>query len=413
MGRLTAWIASRRQSRRSARAHQHKSAGIAARPLGFERYEERIALSTNAAIEFASFEPHYFVGFIDANEGGAASEGGWILYSAVASDHTFLKMSGPTVHAMTMTRSDNAYFGGFTTSDADSSASLSSLRSDRDLGGFDYSLMDGESPELLATDNRVVPIPPPSSGPSGNEGGQISMTPFMGPSTLGLPSSGDLLYALKDSPALRPESIDAATDAPTATPADSLRGRAVVYEVAHADSRLSGSGARLDDSPAELDENSAWDIAHALNRASHHETSIVADGRAPASQVKLPAGGSENAPQHVHRDNASAMLMAEIVVHSKDASEAEVADDMSSAVAANETAADAAFEQWQNELTPAFEGREAAAATADIQQRRVLGAALFVLGAIPVTKAMRRHAQQDSVAHRPRERRPAPPITRE
>jgi hypothetical protein len=176
---------------------------------------------------------------------------------------------------------------------------------------------------------------------------------------------------------------------------------------------LNGDGDRLDESLAKLEQNNTWDAAHAFDLASRHHTSTVADWRAPASQVKLPAEDRGNASQQVLRDDAAAILMAETVAHSKNAADAKVADD-AAATAAHETAVqDAAFEQWQNELTPALEGREVAAATADMQQRRVLGAAIFVLGAIPVTKAMRRHAQQDSAAHRPRERRPAPPITRD
>ncbi len=410
MGRLTAWIASRRQSRRSARAHQHKSAGTAARPLGFERYEERIALSTNAAIEFAPVEQFK----IDAREGG------WIHYSYA--DKLTVLSAAPTgatstglVPAVAFDGLDFAIVNrswSFLNSQTGPLVGDAGFSDDLDFGAsFSF---EGESPELLATDSRVVPIPPPSSGPGGNEGGQISLTPFMGPATLGLPSASDSLYASKDRPALRTESVEAATDVPSSTPADSLRGRAVVYEVAHADSRLNGSRDRPDDSLAKLEQNNAWDASHALNQASQHKTSTVADGRAPTSHGKAPADDGGNASQQIHRDNAAAMLTANTAVHSKDAAEAEVADDTSSAAAANATAAqDAAFEQWQNELTPALDGRQIAAATADIQQRRVLGAALFVLGAIPVTKAMRRHAQHDSSAHRPRERRPSPPITRE
>jgi hypothetical protein len=141
MSRLSAWIASRRQSRRSARAHHDKPAGTAARPLGFERYEERIALSTNAAIEFAPVEPLYVVDYIDAKEGG------WIAYSGDFSNHVFLNMSGSTAYSMKMTRADNAYFGGFTTLDADGSAGLSTLWSAPTSAGFNYGLADGgESP---------------------------------------------------------------------------------------------------------------------------------------------------------------------------------------------------------------------------------------------------------------------------
>jgi hypothetical protein len=404
MGRLTAWIASRRQSRRSARAQQDKSAGTAARPLGFERYEERIALSTNAALNF-DFAENFYATTVDV------SEGGWIEYRASVAGPSFFNWSDSFTHVLVTSGSGHIARLGFAS--LDDSTSVDLLWSEPTTRGFDYSLAgDADSPELLATDSKVVPIPPPSSAPSGNEGGQISMTPFMGPATLGLPSSGDSLYASKDRPALRPESVEATTDVPSSTPADSLRGRAVVYEVAHADSRLNGDGHRLDESLAKLEQNETGDAAHPFDLASRHHTSTIADSRAPASQVKLPAEDHGNALHQVYRDDASAMLMAETAVRSKETAEAEVAD--AAPAAAHETAAqDAAFEQWQNELTPALEGREVAAATVDTQQRRVLGAALFVLGAIPVTKAMRRHAQQDSVAHRPRERRPAPPSTRE
>jgi hypothetical protein len=406
MGRLTSWIASRRQSRRSARAHQHKSAGTATRPLGFERYEERIALSTNAAIEVSPIEPLYFVNLVDLREGG------WIAYSNNSYGHVYLKMSGASFHLNA--GSDNAYLSSVTGAHH-SDLAVTSLGLEPAIGrGFDYNLdSSGEFFEFSATDGRVVPIPPPA-GPGGNEGGQIAMTPFMGPATLGLPSTGDSLYASKDRPALQPESVGAATDVPRATPADSLRGRAVVYEVAHAEGGLNGNRDRLgdiDSSVANLEQNESWVETHALSYASHYESSAVADSHTAASQMKPSRNVEAHASRQIQRDDAAATLMAETVTRSQDAANEDVVDDAASAALAAEALAaqDAAFEQWQKKLPAALEGREIAAATADVQQRRVLGAALFVLGAIPVTKAVRRHAQQDSVAHRPRERRPTSP----
>jgi hypothetical protein len=347
------------------------------------------------------------VDFVDAREGG------WIEYQTNIAGYTFLNWSNSHNRAMLTSASGHVDKLGLASLDDSTSADL--LWSQPTSMGFDYTLAaDSDSSELLLTDSRVVPIPPPSAGSGGNEGGQISMTPFMGPATLGLPSAGDSLYASKDRPALRPESVEAATDVPNATPADSLRGRAVVYEVAHAESRLNGDREGLDASLAELEQNSAWAAAHALNLTSHHQVSTIANGRSQVSKVNSPANDDGDALRQLHLDDAVAVQIAETAVHSKESAEAEGADDAASAVAANEAAAqDAAFEQWQNELTPALEGREIAAATGDSQQRRVLGAALVVLGAIPVTKAMRRHAQHDSAAHRPRERRPAPPIALE
>jgi hypothetical protein len=247
MGRLTAWIASRRQSRRSARALQNKSTGTAARPLGFERYEERIALSTNAALDF-DFAENFYAKTVDV------SEGGWIDFHADVAGDAFHIWSNSHSHVMMTSGSGHITRLGIASLDDSTSTNL--LWSAPTLNGFDYSLAsDSDSPELLATDSRVVPIPPPSAGQGGNEGGQISMTPFMGPATLGLPSAGDSLYASKDRPALRPESVDNATDVPSSAPADSLRGRAVVYEVAHAESRLKDDSESLDASLAELEHN--------------------------------------------------------------------------------------------------------------------------------------------------------------
>lgn len=410
MSRLTAWIASRRQTRRSARAHQHKSAGIAARPLGFERYEERIALSTNAAIEVSPIEPFYIVNLDDAREGG------WIAYSSDISGHMYLKVSGGSFRLNA--GSDNAYLSSVTDA-SQSDMVVNSVWSETAFGrDFDYSLdSSGEFFELSATDGRVVPIPPPA-GPGGNEGGQIAMTPFMGPATLGLPSTGDSLYASKDRPALQPERVGAASDVPSSTPADSLRGRAVVYEVAYAEGRLHGNRDRLGDaeaSLAKLEQNGAWVETHALRHASHDESSAIADRGTATSHVK-PSGNVDSlASRQIQRDDAAAMLMAETVARSQDAANKDVVEDAASAAVAAEALAaqDAAFAQWQKELPAALEGREIAAATADVQQRRVLGAAIVVLGVLPITKAMRRHAQQDSGAHRPRERRPAPPVALE
>jgi hypothetical protein len=65
---------------------------------------------------------------------------------------------------------------------------------------------------------------------------------------------------------------------------------------------------------------------------------------------------------------------------------------------------DGAFAQWESDAEPV---REAAAVTADNHQRRALGAALLVLGVVPVTKLLRRRGQQEPAEEHPPQRRSA------
>lgn len=400
MSRLAAWIASRRQLRRSAPAQAANA--CPGRRLRFERCEERIALSTNDAITFAPA-----ANFGSIRDLVAANEGG--LITVVAGDSA-LRASSAGAWDRT-----NTFGGGATYLFFDGSISLGTSLLDTAFNGTSlldtaFNGFDGDamSPELMLTDTRVVPIPPPEAGQGGHEGGQISMTAFMGPATLGLPSTGDSLYAAKARPALRPEGFEAATDNSNPAAVESLRGRAVVYEVAHVDDRLSGANDRLaavDASRTELQRETAWNDAQISNHNSRHEGSAEIDRDASSSRPTPPAYASGD--QLRRRHGADAIIEIEAATHSLEAARALDAGQESSVAAtptSDAAAHDAAFARWRRELEPALTGREVAAATADSHQRRILGAALIVLGAIPVTKALRRHAHQESIEVRPRKR---------
>jgi hypothetical protein len=121
MSRLTAWIASRRQARCTARTPQANAVrGAAARPLRFERYEERIALSTNAAVDLPSMEPHvFYVDHVDVQEGG------FVNFSSLAGNYTYVLVSGSATSQKAA--SDAAYYRGFAGPNLKASIALNSI----------------------------------------------------------------------------------------------------------------------------------------------------------------------------------------------------------------------------------------------------------------------------------------------
>lgn len=393
MSRLTEWIARRRYLRGSARAHvlgRHS-----ARPLSFERYEERIALSTNAPFEIVSGDAVAIT----------TQEGGWIKL-----EYANASSVASTAATRSLLSFDYSNFGDF---DYTNNSGTILLGAAWPTTGSTMSDLVPAGAEVLLSDTRVVPIPPPAAGQGGNEGGQISMAPFTGPATLGLPSASDSLYARQSRPALDPEGFDAAADRAPATPAETLRGRAVVYEVAHAEQRLHGDRNGLADvgaSLAEPEHDARGSASVAVSGASRDDEISAADGRESGSMAEASANsGSSNA--RPSSDRAVRTRLAETAaLPTLDHEVRTTSDDALANAATVETAAhDAVFDEWDSDGKSALGARELAAATADNHQRRVLGAVLVVLGAIPVTKALRRQAQQESVEDRPPQRRTSRP----
>ena len=416
MGRLTAWIASRRKSLRSSRAHAESRR--ASRSLRYERYEERIALSTNAVVgdaDWAAFWSNVSVDrnyLLDANAAAQVAEGGWINLGDSQVQWHLTNGAGFAAYDSQVAglRATSAFngvsaFNGAADFDRPSPLYVSDFLDVSGLvikmdSGADFS---GAFGDTMTTESRIVPIAPPMSGRGGNEGGQIAMTPFVGPAALGLPSAGESHYATKNAHTLQPEHLDAASKVPTSTPDESLRGRAVVYEVAHVENRFGESADRADAARA-YDEQDGRSIESPISQQAATRSSTNGDGRVASAADK--SRGEAVADQSARR-SATAMKVIETQLSQKDAANVEI-DRKTALNAASEAgvaaAHDGAFEQWQSEAEPV---REAAAVTADNHQRRALGAALLVLGAVPVTKALWRRGQQESAEEHPPQRRSA------
>jgi hypothetical protein len=413
MGRFTAWMASRRKAQRRAAG---ASAGRAARSLGFERCEQRIALSTNAGYEL----PHLRMEAVGEQEGGfivlasgvdvhsanvrfalrpyvlfgsdaqVQNDGGGVTLNWISPrrdvqygyqlDSDAIQGDGPALSGTRYLGSS----GGLTSALAPSGSFDSIALDDLGFSGFG-------PPGVLISESSVVPIPPPVE-PGANEGGQISMIPFIGPSMFSLPTASESQLAVRTRHALAAEELES-TPTATAQEAVSLRGRAVVYEVAQArplaDAEETSAvdrafGERADDDRA----LKLFDSATASrDAAGEHVTRRQVSAEPPGAGLAAPAERAVTEAVFVRAAN----------------DEQTAPDDKASAGSAEArpvSARDAAFDELDQEMGPLEEQRQAAAATADANQRRIVGGALIAVAAVPILKAVRRTGRQVEI--RPR-----------
>jgi hypothetical protein len=353
--------------------------------LSFERYEQRIALSTNATGE-SGVTDYLF----KPTEGGAIQ----------------LSFANSTISLRNVALTSHVFTGSAWDRPATASGSMNSsapwLSPQGDFLGH-YDVFDGDiaNPEVLVTDSQVVPIPPPPIGQVGGEGGQIPMTAFIGPSTLGLTDEDPALLASRSRAAVEPETLETSPGATNSSPTDALRGRAVVYEVAQVTQDLSDTSDAKLNVPAqvsgEIDRPLQSQISH-LATASEGATAENHDARPATPNVASLAAAHET------RANELVDAAAKIVKTRASVADFAVAaaDDFASQ-AGGAAAHDAALTAWEERAEAADLDSEVAL-TIDVHQRRMISGALIAVAAVPVTKALWRRRQQQSIEQRPRQR---------
>jgi hypothetical protein len=417
MGRFTAWMGNRRNTQRPAKG---ACGGRAARSLGFEQCEQRIALSTNAPYEPA----HFALAGYGESEGGfiVLTNGAGVTISTWQADIVRTFSSGTS--AADQWSWTNAYdsdyafkadsTGGEFARNQGFNLSPSLLGNGSYVSGvvpgmtwngeafanLDFSGFDGV--DILITESNVVPIPPPSAGPHGNEGGQISMIPFIGPSMFGLPGANESQLAVRTRQALGAEPLES-TPAADSSPADSLRARAVVYEVAQTRPLMtSAEEVALKRTDSENAVDDAGSVA-GFETASHR------DGASQHGAVRLASFSFEATSEAEYARKAAvaadraavdALFVRESREDQRQAADEEAVDEQARSRVAR--AHDDAFDELEQAIAPLEEQREAAAATADANQRRLIGGTLIAVAAVPVLKTIRRKGQRQAVEVRPR-----------
>jgi hypothetical protein len=476
MSRLTEWISRRRQSQRSGK-RSHGNAR-ASRRLAFERYEERLALSTTTAVEpsiadrvseggFIAFEPGDFDSdTTTALYGGPSSADGQTpthflsLYNNPRTAVAGLKPMHDIVNIglgsaimfdadfFTEIRSDlwhlvnsNGIVGGgvrvavidsgFATAthpdlwnnlNGGSPSLVVSLRTAlsfdivnhsggiADFGGAGLSVTDSlfvdvdSSPvefnsETLAdaanASPRVVPIPPPIAGGEDPSGGHIPMLAFTGVTGLSLARPDELGVLAKGRQPVYDPVVDERVQPSHASPVESLRGRAVVYEVADVEREVSPRGEGEPAAELSFAETGrgGWTVTYASARASAADPNIKSASHASAR----------------HQASVAATAYGETVAimfgePGKLASSGASGDSVSvpAHVAAER---DAAFEKWADE-SDSVDGADApVAATGETRQRTALGVALMLaLGVRPMNRLFRSRRAAAAAEQRPRQR---------
>jgi hypothetical protein len=410
MGRYTAWMASRRKTQRRSKG---ASGGRPARSLGFERCEQRIALSTNAGYEPAQL----------TLQSSGENEGGFIVL-ANGADFTLSTWRAGVVRAFgsgdfAADRSTWLYDAGtLLNSDASGSEAANrlnlafnpsllgtNLRVQSNSGWVDsfdtFVDLDFGAPGILITESNVVPIPPPAGRHGGNEGGQISMIPFIGPSMIGLPTANESQLAVRTRHALSAEQPES-TPAAGSPDVNSLRGRAVVYEVAHATPLTPSHEAAASDIGA-FGETGRDDRAFDSFGTADFSRDAVHQ-RVAVQQVSIERHKGRHpldAPEGVVTEAVFARTpLDDGRPDDRNQAEAESNDRSAKTLAA--ATHDAVFDLLEQGMEPLEEQRGVAAATIDVHQRRIVGGALLAVASVPVVKTMRRKRQQLEVEARPR-----------
>jgi hypothetical protein len=424
MGRLFQWI----QSAASTRGSLGRTAAASSRRrLAFERCESRIALSA-ADGDLSELIVDNQDQVLAIEDGGTIAlsftAGDFVNWSAVKNQFDgiavgrlahFTIRTEPLValqgSSISSTRevigdwefafSDNAMF-------VDKDAAIDSA-----FGMFDSTAegdygMSLSSPELTSpsvnSDLSVIPtpMPTPSEQPgvgNENEGGQIALTPFVAPTGLTL-SDG---YG-SSSIARAKHNLEELREAPAARASDagrleSLRGRAVVYEVADA----SNDKAALDEQAPEespMADRGAIELASLkefapddFHRSVHRSAEIAAPAVEATLSAELPTA-EDVALVAVNLFELESP--AELSLNGDDAADSSALNDGS---AANR---DEAFAAW-----PAVESLDSHAAALTAPQgdrdRRMLGAGLAAaLSFMPLRKALRRRGEQAAQQQMPR-----------
>jgi hypothetical protein len=279
-----------------------------------------------------------------------------------------------------------------------------------------YLLFDSDAfgvPEITVNSwsphaNQVVGIAPPTGRLGGSEGGQISMAAFSGMAGLSLSQPGESGLLAKRERGAPPNKMEPALAPANAAPFETLRGRAVVYEVAQfsgerAESLRHDPFETIDasvanyDAPAMIQLRPASLDAAPLPEAEQANRIVVT----PASYISDDTG---SAVQRATRQFDAVRLMLDsktlplsAAMHDGEVGRASynAASESQEAAMAQEsdaaTARDAAFALFERQSQAAAEQQAALAIPTDARQRRILGAAVVLaVSAGPAYKCWRR-----------------------
>lgn len=383
MGRLQTWIDRVGRSRRGSRRTDGRLARR--RPLGFERCESRLALSAASPAEDLIVESDDFAQILTEWWGRTPGAAEWAQFSFGAMRHAFTlhgeqsvdftinRITFPTLRDnvaegglitfaefgegalrdMIVNRQSNAVvdaaFGRFNGSLqlTDATATLAGA----DLGPitqglaispghvdsaptWDFASTDvpdllGETeashPSAMVEGGAISHTPPilritAPLDPARNEGGRIDLTAMAGPTSLDRQSS---LAAVASQAATPRVAARAADDLPAAASSQSLRARAVVYEVAYErDAERSSApqeiGATLDDDARRgPEEESASPVRDAVPLARHADDAPAVEPTAAnplqvgqdRGALSTPAGpqASDSAQRNAARERDAAL----------------------------------------------------------------------------------------------------------
>jgi hypothetical protein len=426
MGRLFQWIQSAASTRGS---HRPAAAASSRRRLAFERCESRIALSA-ADGDLSDLVVD------DQDQVLAFEDGGTITLSFTAADASvnwsavknqfdgiavghLTNFTIRTEPLVTLLQGSSVSSARQVIGDWDFAFSDNAMFVDKDaaidsaFGMFDSTAegdygMSLSSPELTGpsvnSDLSVIPtpMPTPSEQPGAgneNEGGQIALTPFVAPTGLTLSNGYGSSSIARAKPTLEELRETPAARSSDAGRLESLRGRAVVYEVADA----SNDKAPLDEQAPDdgpMAERGAVELASLndfspdeFHRSIHRSAEIAAAAVEATLSAELPTA-EDVALVAVNLFELESP--AELSLNGDDAADSSALNDGS---AANR---DEAFAAW-----PAVESLDSHAAALTAPQgdrdRRMLGAGLAAaLSFMPLRKALRRRGEQAAQQQMPR-----------
>jgi len=476
MTRLTEWILQSGQGRRPRKGPRQKSQS--GRALAFERYEERLALSTTLGdvvsarmadagegglitVDVSNFHgitgagvahQNFIFSFYDGVGSGVATadltgnmgfSSAWDPNFGIAQDHDFFdytayfsRFNGTSAAAPVVSDAVNFIIGaalpltisadftkgtGVYIVDSDSAWHIVNNSGGPTRGmltgaAVSSAVLDsgwaGEHPDLAAnidllgdvasTSPRVIPIPPPAPGADDPNGGRIAMTAFTGVTGLALARPEELGLLAKGRQPLRDPTVEEFLPPADSTPVETLRGRAVVYEVAQLD--RSAAADREDQNGAwsfdETARESWWTAAHAAREASAPTGADVNTTPVYALGRRLHSIAARYVEQTIDKSShlASAATIEDSAARSRD-----VAATSALSVAAER---DAAFATLADDSAASDLEEAPVAAATDTRQRTAFGLALLLaIGAGPVSKLLRSRRDAAATEQRPPQRR--------
>lgn len=418
MGRLFKWI----RSASPSRAAKARNAASPRRQLRFERCESRIALSTNAG---------EFVDGFEKQEQLAINDGGLISLSFGSSplvetdnfvgtfeaqgvsdfrDQAFVISSTGsfTIHAEALINIVGArleegiwtreFFGGKFISLGESTLSNNKGFDVPDLAtDGDYNLTL-QSPELSSpsvnSDLSVIPSPTPSDQPGagGSDGGQIALTPFVAPTGLTLSNGHATAGIARAKSHLDELGNGAEARGEEAVRSESLRGRAVVFEVADATTttlqlvdKPDADAASADREGIELVSLNALTPA-SFNKREQHAADAARTPTTPAAGEEAAAAEEAGLPAEV------VDFLKEIELSSLNGDDVAAVPSLNGILQSNADEHDAALADWGAESP--LVASDVHTSSTDNRDRRMLGlGAAVALTFVPLRKAWRRRGE--------------------